>query len=310
MRRALLVGGGVLAVLIVGAIGYGNSKDPEKAPIDASAQAGADGRFITLSQGTVHYDVAGPDSGRPVILVHGFSVPYYIWDSTAVALSAAGYRVIRYDLFGRGLSDRPDAAYDGAFYDTQLAELADSLHVTGKFDLMGLSFGGFVTAHFAGTHPERVRTLTLVDPQSSGREPPAMFRLPVLGPRIWQAMAVPGMADNQASDFLHPERFPGWADLYRPQMRYKGFGRSLLRSARASAATDFPALFGAVSNAGIPVLLVWGEQDTTIPIAMSKVARDAIPQLEYAPIDSAGHLPHIEQSTIVHARMRQFLEAH
>ena len=36
------------------------------------------------------------------------------------------------------------------------------------------------------------------------------------------------MADNQLSDFLHPERYPDWADQYRPQMRYKGFGRALL----------------------------------------------------------------------------------
>jgi pimeloyl-ACP methyl ester carboxylesterase len=309
-RRALRVVVRILAVLLVGTIVYGAWKDPENEVLDAAARAGASGRFITLSQGVTHYDVAGPDSGRAVILVHGFSVPYYIWDSTAVALSAAGYRVIRYDLFGRGLSDRPNAAYDGAFYDAQLAELADSLGVTGTFDLMGLSFGGFVTAHFTGTHPARVRTLTLVDPQSSGRSLPGLLQVPVLGPWLFQVTAVPGMADNQASDFLHPEHFPGWADLYRPQMRYKGFGRSLLRSIRATGETDFSALFGAVGKAGIPTLLVWGEQDTTVPIAMSTVARDAIPQLEFAPIDSSGHLPHIEQAGVVRARMLDFLAAH
>lgn len=68
----------------------------------------------------VGYDVTGPDTGRAVILAHGSSVPYYIWDSTAVALGAAGYRVVRYDRFGIGLSDRPDAAYDSTMFTRQL----------------------------------------------------------------------------------------------------------------------------------------------------------------------------------------------
>ena len=40
-------------------------------------------------------------TGPLVVLVHGLSVPYYIWDSTAASLAAAGHRVIRYDEYGR-----------------------------------------------------------------------------------------------------------------------------------------------------------------------------------------------------------------
>ena len=48
----------------------------------------------------------------------------------------------------------------------QLIELLDSLRVTGPVDLMGLSFGGFVTGHYVPGHVARVRTLTLVDPEA------------------------------------------------------------------------------------------------------------------------------------------------
>jgi pimeloyl-ACP methyl ester carboxylesterase len=302
----------VLTLILAVAVGFGirKWKDPEVAVLDESTRAGVPGEFVKLSDGVTHYEAAGPDSGRVVVLVHGFSVPAYIWDSTFQALRADGYRVIRYDLFGRGWSDRPDVAYDGAMYDRQLDELLDSLHVVGPIDLAGLSFGGFVTAHYTGTHPQRVQTLVLLDPVASGAPLPAMLRAPVLGPWIWQVMRVPGMAEGQASDFLHPEHFPGWAELYRPQMRFKGFGRSLLRSAGVMGNTNFDSLYAGVARTGVPVLLIWGKQDQTVQIEKAQVIQTAIPSVEFFPVDSAGHLPATEQAAVVRERWRAFYQAH
>jgi pimeloyl-ACP methyl ester carboxylesterase len=299
----------VLVVVLLGAFAYEGWKNPEKIPLDASARSAAPGKFVTLSDGMTHYQVAGPETGQVVVLVHGFSVPMYIWDSTFVALSAAGFRVIRYDLFGRGWSDRPDVAYDGNMYDRQLDELLDSLRVSQPVNLVGLSFGGFVTSHYTVSHPRRVRTLTMVDPSSTSRTLPGLLTTPVIGPWVWQVSQVPGMAEGQASDFLHPEHYPTWADQYRPQMEYKGFGRALLRSAITSSKTDFPALFADVSKTSVPVLLVWGKQDQTVPIALSEVARTNIPALQFFPVDSAGHLPHIEQAALVNAKLQNFFSA-
>jgi pimeloyl-ACP methyl ester carboxylesterase len=164
--RALLI-----LIVLTGAAagGYHHYKNPETRALDDSARtaAAAPGSYIKLDDGVTHYEAAGPAYGRVAVLVHGFSVPSYIWDPTFAALRDAGYRVIRYDLFGRGLSDRPDAAYDGAFYDKQLDDLLAALKVNGPVDLFGLSFGGYVTAHYASTHPQRIRTLNLVDPSNS-----------------------------------------------------------------------------------------------------------------------------------------------
>ena len=299
-----------IAVILAGFAAYGAWKNPEKGPLNAAARTGVSGRFVALSGGVTHYDVTGPDTGRVVVLVHGFSVPLYIWDSTSTALSAAGYRVIRYDLFGRGWSDRPDAAYDGAMYDAQLDELLDSLRISQPIDLVGLSFGGYVTSHYVAGHAARVRTLTMIDPASASPTVPGAMTWPVVGPWIWQSTQVPGMADGQASDFLHPEQFPTWVDQYRPQMRYNGFGRALLRSLLTMNRTDFGALFSAAGKTGVPTLLVWGKQDQTVPIALAEVARRNMPALEFFPVDSAGHLPHIEQSVLVHAKMQAFFRAH
>ena len=49
-----------------------------------------------------YYEIAGPAHGHPVVLVHDFSVPSCVWDGTFEHLAQAGFRVVRYDLYGVG----------------------------------------------------------------------------------------------------------------------------------------------------------------------------------------------------------------
>lgn len=212
MARHVRVALATLTIGVAALVGYGAWKNPEQAPLDAAARNGVPGQFVALSGGVTYYDISGPDTGRVVVLVNGFSVPSYIWDSTSRALSECGYRVIRHTLSGRGWSDRPVAAYDGALYDAQLSELLDSLCITQPIDLVGLSFGGFVTSHFVAGHAARVRTFTMIDPASTARELPGVLAWPVVGPWIRQTPQVPSTAEGQCSDFLHPEQHPTWAD--------------------------------------------------------------------------------------------------
>ena len=281
-------------------------RNPEKRTLDDAARVGVPGRFVRLADGVTHYDVSGPDSGQRVLLVHGFSTPYYIWDSTAVALSAAGFRVARFDLFGRGYSDRPDVAYSADLFDRQVSELLDSLGWTDPIDIVGLSMGGMVVGAFAGRHPERVRSMTMVDPAAGPRETlPKMFTPPVVGPLLWQMVTVPGMANGQSSDFFEPARWPDWADRYRVQMQYRGFGRALRSTIMNWPGLD--TLYAAVGKRGTRSLLIWGQEDRTVPIAFSAMVRKAIPQIEFHPIDRAGHLPHMERTDVVNPLLIGFL---
>lgn len=310
MRRVLQVIGGVVALMLVIVGGFYLVRTPERATFDADARASVPGDYMGSSVGTTRYQVVGPDTGRVAVLVHGFSVPAYIWDSTFAALGAAGYRVIRYDLMGRGWSDRSDVAYDGETFDAQLGELLDSLHVTGPVDLFGLSFGGFVTANFTANNPNRVRSLVLVDPTVHPAHMSALEHFPIVGRYLFEVMAAPGMADGQPGDFLHPERFPGWADRYRPQQRYRGFARALHRSRFELTHADFEELHTRIARQGTPVLLIWGKQDPVIPIAQAEDVKRRIPSVEFVAIDSSGHLPHLEQTTVFNAAMFSFLARH
>jgi pimeloyl-ACP methyl ester carboxylesterase len=300
--------------IVVGALLLGGAlattRDPEDRALAGAARRLAPGEFVYLPDGATHYEIAGPDTGRPVLLVHGMSVPLYIWDSTVTALTSAGFRTIRLDLYGRGWSDRPDTDYDGDLTDRQLKGLLDSLGLPGPIDIIGVSYGGFVTGHFARSYPRRVRSLTLVDPVFASRPMPARYGLPLLGPWLWQVTEVPRMAAGQPTDFLHAEAFPDWEERYRTQQRYEGFGRAILRTRQQLAQTDLPALYRAVGATGRPVLLIWGREDRVTPFEGSAVVRTAIPAAEFFPVDSAAHLPMLERSAPVHARIVDFLRAH
>jgi pimeloyl-ACP methyl ester carboxylesterase len=298
----------VVALVVVAAAGFYVMKNPERQTLDDAARKGAPGQFIRLSDGVTHYELSGPDSGHAIVLVHGFSVPYYIWDSTAAALATAGHRVLRYDEFGRGLSDRPGIEYTADVYDRQLGELLDSLHVGGPVDVAGVSMGGWVTATFAGRHPKRVRSLILVDPVASqGSRSLGMLDVPLLGPYLFQTLAVPTMADGQTSDFLHPDRFPGWADKYRPQTRLRGFGHALFSTRRAEAKLDMDSVYRVVGQTQIPVLLLWGTADKTVPFERSASVRKALPAAEFHPIEDAAHLPILERAALSDSLVLSFL---
>ena len=307
VRRLITIPIALCAAALAGAYA---TRNPERRDLDATARQGVAGKFVTLGDGVTHYDVAGPDSGQRVMLVHGFSVPSYIWDSTVTALTGAGFRVARYDHFGRGYSDRPDVRYTADLYDRQLLQLLDSLGWRDPIDLVGLSMGGPVTAEFTARHPERVRSLTLVDPAAGERSaPPFVFRLPLVGPVLWQTIAVPKMADGQLTDFVEPAKWPDWTTRYRDQMQYRGFGRALLSTLRESGGTVLDSVYARVGASGKPTLLLWGKEDSTVAITHAEGVRKAIPQAQYHPIDRAGHLPHMERTDVVNPLLITFLRS-
>jgi pimeloyl-ACP methyl ester carboxylesterase len=312
MRRLSTVLAAIVAALVlIGAIAY-VSLDKERKTLDttARAEAAAPGKFVQLSDGITHYDLSGPDSGRTIVLLSGFTVPFYIWDPTRDALAANGFRVLRYNYFGRGFSDRPKLRYDLATYDRQLTELLDTLRVRAPVDVAGISMGGVIAANFADRHAERVRSVTLVDPGIGiMRDTPFPFRIPG-GGEVVMTVAAPALAKGQLDDFLHPERYPNWVERYKVQMQYKGFRRSVLETMRGDVFKRPAKSFTALAQSRIPMLILWGKADRTVPFSLSGTVRAAFPRAEFHAIDGAAHLPQIEQAARVDSLLVSFLRAH
>jgi pimeloyl-ACP methyl ester carboxylesterase len=274
--------------------------------LDDAARSQAPGKFVRLAGGMTHYQMGG--SGPTVLLINGFSTPYNIWDPTYDALTRAGFRVLRYDLFGRGWSDRPAATYDVEFFVRQAADLLDALGIREPVDIGGVSMGGPIAVSFAARHPQRVRRVMLFDPGYFDGFPLGIaIRLPLVGEYNMAVRIAPGLAKSQWKDFAHPDRFPDYLGPYMEQMRYRGFRHALLATMRNYIAKDTSADYFTIGKSGKPVLLIWGKKDLDTPIELSKKVLGAIPHAEFHPIDDAAHIPHYEHPEIVNPLVIRFL---
>ena len=298
----------VVAIIVAAGSGLYLAADPERRDIDESVRASAAGQFARLSDGFTHYEIGGPPSARVVVLAAGISVPYYIWDPTFDALVKAGFRVLRYDYYGRGYSDRPAIEYNQELYVRQLAELLDALHITQPIDLAGLSYGGSVVTSFADKYPDRVRSLIYIDP--SFWSPYALSFLDSW-PALWNYLTAifeeRWWADAQSDDFLHPERFPDWPDRYKVQLQYRGFRWAQHSTTVANAAVDQAPELKHVGEHPRPVIAFWGRDDRAVPFEFSAALLQAVPRARLIPVEEAGHLPHWEHPEVVHPVMIEFL---
>ena len=284
--------------------------------LDAAARAAAPGDFVTLPGGVTHYETsnAGTDADgdrpTPVLLVHGFSVPSFVWDPTFAGLAQAGIPVIRYDLFGRGYSDRPRTTYNIDLFARQLADLIEALGLPAPVDIVGLSMGGAVSIGFADRYPEMVRRLALFDPAGFPMSSPPVMKLldvPVLGEIAMATVGKRMMISGLSQDFHAPEQLPALARQYMEQMRYPGFLRALLSTIRYGPIQTMADAYARVGQNPRPVLLVWGENDKTVPFAISDLVRAALPRAEFHAIEGAGHVPHLEQPELINRILVDFL---
>ena len=269
------------------------------------------GSFIQLPEGVTHYELSNPDKESTVILVHGFSVPYFIYDPTFEFLTRSGFRVVRYDLFGRGFSDRPDIRYNIDLYVKQLGDLLDALRFTRPVSLVGLSTGGPITAAFTARHPERVDKLVLIDPIGAKSLPFARIlkvaALPIIGEAILSLVRSGSAVKNIASDFFDRELVEHFQARYIVQMQYKGFRRGILSSIRNGLIDPVPEIYECISKMNKPVLLFWGRNDPTVPFAHNEPLRAAIPHLEFHVIENCGHTPHYEKPDEFNPILLEFL---
>jgi pimeloyl-ACP methyl ester carboxylesterase len=108
----------------------------------------------------LHYVLAGPDDGRPIVLVHGFCSDYQLnWVGTRwqEALTGAGHLVLGLDCRGHGASDKPHdpAAYGRGEMAADVVRLLDHLGLV-RADLLGYSMGARIGLEAVLARPERL----------------------------------------------------------------------------------------------------------------------------------------------------------
>ncbi|TMI95324.1 MAG: alpha/beta hydrolase [Bacteroidetes bacterium] len=274
----------------------------ETKTMNASAR-NTTGQFIELTAGITHYESGGVDTAKAIILVHGFSVPYYIWDGTYDSLAKAGFHVIRYDEFGRGFSDRPNVVYDPVFYRTQLHDLVTSLKLKTPVSLAGVSFGGAVVSDFAAHFPQLIDKIILVDPVYAFGK----IEAPEIVANYKMAIDHEKQAKGQLDDFKYPGQFLGWVDKYKVQMQYKGFRHALISTRNNYSADSIISNYQVLGGLQKKILLIWGKEDQTVLFQYSDSLRKIVP-VDFFPVDDAAHLPYLEKPALVNQKIISFLK--
>jgi pimeloyl-ACP methyl ester carboxylesterase len=228
---------------------------------------------------------AGPHSGRPVLLLHGFPQSSWCWRPHLVLLGSAGYRAVAPDQRGYAPGARPPAVADYALprLVADVLAIADTMQMP-TFDLVGHDWGGMVAWVVAARHSDRVRSLTVVStphpdalravpptPDPSGGGHPGfmdLFRrqdepeLLLLGPDgtgsgLVDLLVSTGLAPDLATEYVTPLTQPGALT-------------AALNWYRAMSEADVAGLPPVV----VPTRYIWSTGDPALPRAAAEATAE------------------------------------
>jgi pimeloyl-ACP methyl ester carboxylesterase len=266
--------------------------------------ANAESEFVDLGNGlTVHLRDEGPADAPAIILLHGSNASLHTWDQWANTLKSK-YRIIRFDQIGHGLTGpNPTDDYRIASFVDTVNKVAANRGLS-KFTLGGNSMGGGVSWAYAKAHPEKLDGVILVDaagaPDSKPKSLPIGFRImmtpgvnqlaTIISPRSMIEKSLKQSVSNQA--VVTPKEVDEyWELLRRPGNRdatIKRFGEYAKQA--ASAKKNQPVLL-------TPALIIWGEEDTLIPVSAAKWFAEKLPNNKTQIYKNIGHLPMEEAAT-------------
>lgn len=265
--------------------------------LDAVTRRPLRGSFADLSDGVTHYELTGPDGGELAVLVGGLTIPLSYWDGLAARLHQRGLRTLAYSAYGRGYSDRVRGRYDEALFVRQLAELTSTLNLAPPRHVVGTSMGALVAMAYANLHPETVATLTIVGPAGLGARPRAQrllrndFLAGFVARRFGRKLLDGHLGHNVRDPGLSAQLVAMVQDAYRHEGSLYAFFQTL---------QDFPlyerqGLFRRTGNLGLPVLLVWGDDDQVTPITHLDTVRELLHPRQTHVITECGHMAPYER---------------
>ena len=262
--------------------------------------------YLQFSQLNSNHSQNSPKPKPDLILVHGLATSLAFWYHLAECF-AHTHRVTLFDLRGHGRSSMPASGYTPSHLAADLRALMEYLEIETA-DLVGHSFGGAVSLHFALNYPQKVNRLVLADTRLK------LFQ-PQLQTRDWLhwSQLKPNLAkfDIEISED-HPEAgyqllveiarlqlqqpqkkspFPKILAKLFPQGSKQSAQRWLKLLDTTTAAQDFQTgntlNFNQVKNFSQPTLAIYGEQSPTLPTA--RALQKIWSHLEFALVPQAGH---------------------
>jgi len=269
-------------------------RDWLRARMDDRARATAPGTFVDLPRGKTHYQWHGPEGGPVIVCIHGLTTPSFVFGPIAAHLAGRGYRVLTYDHYGRGYSDRPRGAQDLEFFCDHLTHLLTALKTDGPVTLLGYSMGGAIATAYTARDPNHVNETVLLAPAGLGHDLGPVARLVTNHKRLGQwlmhlSYARSYRAATRAERDLETSSIPGIVDLQLNELRYRGFVGAVWSSLYHTLDHDLDEEHQTIADAGIPVLAIWAEEDDIIPVAGADKLTSLNPSARNIIVPGAGH---------------------
>ncbi|MFC4032392.1 alpha/beta fold hydrolase [Streptomyces polygonati] len=237
----------------------------------------ADGLSLTIGEYGVNTD------GGAVLLLHGGAGPRTML-GLAAALSEHVYAIVPTHPGFDG-TPRPERADTIADLAVAYLDLLDSLDLTGVM-VIGNSIGGWIAAEMALRDTRgRIGALTLLNAVG--------IRAGIQDEVVDTRTLAP--AELSRLSFANAAFRPDFASFSAEQRTGMAANQKTLATYAGPAFTHDPKLRGRLHRVGVPVLVVWGEQDGIAPLEYGRVYAGAFPDGHFVPVAEAGHFPHIEQ---------------
>lgn len=277
-------------------------------------------RRLRVNTIELHVVEAGPQDGRPVMLLHGFPEFWWGWRKQIQPLADAGYRVIVPDMRGYNLSDAPvgASAYQIDLLAADVVDLATALGVE-RFDLVAHDWGGVVAWWVAARHAERLNRLVIMDaphpdvwprqmlkrPTQALRSTYAMFfQLPLAPEAMLSALDYTGlrmmMQGSAKPGTFQREEFARYAQAWRRPGHLTAMLNyyRALRQGRSRGST----------RNRVHTLILWGANDAALE---TQVARASLEQCDHGRLEilpDATHWLHLEHPERVTALILHHLD--
>lgn len=256
-------------------------------------------RFVDVDGVRVHYQEAGDPHAPALVLIHGFASSTLVWSRVFLRLAAAGFRVIAMDMLGCGYSGKPrNGQYTIDGQASLLMGLLDRLNIK-RATLLGSSYGGAVAATCALDYPRRVDKLVLIGTVNNNRpleyKLMRMFSSPVFGDVVSPLLIGSRRLLRRRMKRVYDRH--EWVlderrvDARHLPLRASGTQRAIIRTVRGWNAERISREAHLIKQ---PTLLLWGENDSEIPLADGERLHEQIPGSRLIVFRKCGHIPHEE----------------
>jgi pimeloyl-ACP methyl ester carboxylesterase len=315
-RIGLVLGGMVILLVIALASAYRSDLSAEA--VNAKYLT-PESKFIEVDGIQVHVRILG--EGEPVFLLHGSFASLHTWDAWQQAMSPY-YQTISLDFPGHGLTG-PDSLkrYGIKDYSELVHALAQKLNIE-QYHVAGNSMGGAVAMQLASDYPGNVRSLNLIDAAGA----PA-------ADRTLMDSTAPKKSNSGGAWIFQVARHPVFSKLLlscTPKFLFAmnmkqvygddtkvtdevttRYYELMLREGNRQATLD---RLSQPRNSNIqyerlsmPTLILWGAEDTWIPLAQGKRLQQALPGSNLMILDGVGHVPMEESPTETVSEYLSFL---